>query len=160
MDNVELITFKDAIQGDISQHLAHDVGDFILKRKDGLFAYQLAVVVDDAAQGVTHVVRGADLLESTPRQIYLQKVLGIRTPHYGHVPVVTNSQGEKLSKQTLAKPLDVSQANILLFEALLFLGQSPSPTIKSATLDELWLWAIANWQLENVPKSRISPLPE
>ena len=117
-------------------------------------------MVDDAAQGVTHVVRGADLLESTPRQIYLQKVLGIRTPHYGHVPVVTNSQGEKLSKQTLAKPLDVSQANILLFEALLFLGQSPSPTIKSATLDELWLWAIANWQFENVPKSRISPLPE
>jgi glutamyl-Q tRNA(Asp) synthetase len=154
VDDAGLITFKDAIQGDISQHLAHDIGDFILKRKDGFFAYQLAVVVDDAAQGVTHIVRGADLLDSTPRQIYLQQLMDIETPHYAHVPVVTNLQGEKLSKQTLAQPLDTSQANIALFDALSFLGQHPPQTIKNATLDEVWRWAITNWQLENAPKSR------
>jgi len=155
VNDVGLIAFKDAIQGDISQHLARDIGDFILKRKDGFFAYQLAVVVDDAAQGVTHIVRGADLLDSTPRQIYLQQLLGAQTPHYAHVPVATNAQGEKLSKQTLAQALDASRANIALFEALSFLGQNPPQEIKNATLDEVWRWAIANWQLDNVPKSRI-----
>jgi glutamyl-Q tRNA(Asp) synthetase len=84
VDDAGLITFKDAIQGDISQHLAHDIGDFILKRKDGIFAYQLAVVVDDASQGVTHVVRGSDLLDSTPRQMFLQQLLVAHTPHYAH----------------------------------------------------------------------------
>ncbi len=154
VDDAGLIAFKDAIQGDNSQQLAHDIGDFILKRKDGFFAYQLAVVVDDAAQGVTHIVRGADLLDSTPRQIYLQQLLDAQTPHYAHVPVVTNPLGEKLSKQTLAQALDASRANIVLLEALSFLGQNPPPEIKNATLDEVWRWAITNWQLENVPKSR------
>lgn len=154
VDDAGLISFKDAIQGEISQHLARVIGDFILKRKDGLFAYQLAVVVDDAAQGVTHVMRGADLLDSTPRQIYLQQLLGYATPQYAHVPVVTNSQGEKLSKQTLAQALEISQANIALFEALSFLGQNPPEEIKNATLDEVWRWAITNWQLANVPKSQ------
>jgi glutamyl-Q tRNA(Asp) synthetase len=154
VDDAGLIAFNDAIQGDISQHLAHDIGDFVLKRRDGFFAYQLAVVVDDAAQGVTHIVRGADLLDSTPRQIYLQQLLGAQTPHYAHVPVATNSLGEKLSKQTLAKALDSSRANFAMFEALNFLGQNPPPTLKNATLDEVWCWAIANWQLKSVPKSR------
>lgn len=154
VDDAGLIAFKDAIQGDVSQQLAHDIGDFILKRKDGFFAYQLAVVVDDAAQGVTHIVRGADLLDSTPRQIYLQQLLDAQTPHYAHVPVATNPLGEKLSKQSLAQALDASCANIALFEALSFLGQNPPPEIKNATLDEVWCWAITNWQLENVPKSR------
>ena len=104
------IHFKDTIQGEVSQNLARDIGDFIIKRADGLFAYQLAVVVDDAAQNVTHIVRGADLLDSTPRQIYLQQLLGFATHDlnkisYSHVPVAVNAQGEKLSKQTLARPL-------------------------------------------------------
>ncbi len=154
VDDAGLISFNDAIQGEISQHLACDIGDFILKRKDGFFAYQLAVVMDDAAQGVNHVVRGADLLDSTPRQIYLQQLLGIDTPHYAHVPVATNTQGEKLSKQTLARALDTNRSNIEVFEALSFLGQRPPEAIKNATLDEVWRWAISNWQLANVPKSR------
>lgn len=154
VDDAGLITFKDAIQDEINQQLARDIGDFILKRKDGFFAYQLAVVVDDAAQGVTHVVRGADLLDSTPRQIYLQQLLGIQTPHYAHVPFATNAQGEKLSKQTLARALDTKRSNIEMFEALSFLGQHPPEEIKNATLDEVWRWAITNWQLANVPKSR------
>jgi glutamyl-Q tRNA(Asp) synthetase len=154
VDDAGFIAFKDEIQGDISQHLAHDIGDFILKRKDGLFAYQLAVVVDDSEQGVTHVVRGADLLDSTPRQIYLQQLLGAQTPHYAHVPVATNAQGEKLSKQTLASALDTTRASIKVFEALSFLGQHPPEAIKNATLDEVWRWAITNWQLATVPKSR------
>lgn len=131
--------FFDAIQGEISLILSNQVGDFILKRADGLFAYQLAVVVDDAAQGVTHIVRGADLLDSTPRQIYLQQLLGYATPHYAHIPVACDLAGEKLSKQTLAKPIDINLCgqfssniiiNALIFDALNFLGQSPPLAIK------------------------------
>lgn len=96
--------------------------DFTVRRADGIFAYQLAVVVDDAWQGVTDVVRGADLLDSTPRQIHLQKLLGLPTPRYRHVPVVTNAQGEKLSKQTLAPPLDPGRVREQLEEAARFLG--------------------------------------
>lgn len=94
------ITFIDRFAGKVTQHLARDSGDFLLKRADGFWAYQLAVVVDDAEQGVTDVVRGADLLDSTPRQIFLQRLLGVPTPRYLHVPVVRNENGEKLSKQT------------------------------------------------------------
>jgi glutamyl-Q tRNA(Asp) synthetase len=152
-DNVS-ISFNDAIQGNISQNLNTDIGDFILKRADGLFAYQLAVVVDDAAQGVTHIVRGADLLDSTPRQIYLQKQLGYPHPQYAHVPVASNSSGEKLSKQTLAPAVDAEHANLQLFHALDFLGQNPPPAIKNATLDTIWRWAILHWQLASIPKTR------
>ena len=150
--NAGLITFKDAIQGSISQQLAHDVGDFILKRKDSLFAYQLAVVVDDALQGITHIVRGADLLDSTPRQMYLQYLLDLATPSYAHVPVAVNAHGEKLSKQTLAKSIMPQAAPELVFLALQFLGQNPPIEIKNATLDDMWRWAISNWQLNKVPK--------
>lgn len=148
------ISFTDAIQGTITQHLATQVGDFILKRADGLFAYQLAVVADDAEQGVTHIVRGADLLDSTPRQIYLQQCLSYQTPHYAHVPVASNAAGEKLSKQTLAPALDETNANHQLFNALSFLGQNPPNEIKNATLSEMWRWAFANWKLNQIPKVR------
>ena len=151
--------FTDAIQGEVVQNLARDIGDFILKRKDGLFAYQLAVVVDDAEQGVTHIVRGADLLNSTPRQIYLQQQLNFTTPNYAHVPVVVNAAGEKLSKQTLAKPITPATAPALLFEALRFLGQNPAAEIKNTTLAEMWRWAMVNWRLDNVPKNRSAALP-
>lgn len=150
--NATPIQFEDAIQGTLSQQLNEAVGDFILKRADGLFAYQLAVVVDDAAQGITHIVRGADLLASTPRQIYLQQLLQLNTPHYAHVPLACNAAGEKLSKQTLAKSIDASQANQRLFEALSFLGQHPPDELKNATMADLWYWAMTYWQLENVPK--------
>jgi glutamyl-Q tRNA(Asp) synthetase len=146
------ISFTDAIQGEVMQNLALDIGDFILKRKDGLFAYQLAVVVDDALQGITHVVRGADLLNSTPRQIYLQKLLGFATPYYAHVPVAVNAQGEKLTKQTLANPITRETAPILVFEALGFLGQNPPAEIKNALLSEVWDWAFANWRLKKIPR--------
>ncbi|HNZ56082.1 MAG TPA: glutamate--tRNA ligase family protein, partial [Methylophilaceae bacterium] len=112
------------------------------------------VVVDDAAQGINHIVRGADLLASTPRQIYLQQLLQLHTPHYAHVPLACNAAGEKLSKQTLAKTLDASHAHQLIFEALAFLGQQPPDELKNATLAEMWHWAIANWQLANVPKMK------
>lgn len=150
--NATPIHFEDAIQGTLSQQLNEAVGDFILKRADGLFAYQLAVVVDDAAQGITHIVRGADLLASTPRQIYLQRLLQFNTPHYAHVPLACNAAGEKLSKQTLAKSIDTSPANQRLFEALSFLGQHPSDELKNATMADLWHWAMTYWQLANVPK--------
>ncbi|HOY69744.1 MAG TPA: tRNA glutamyl-Q(34) synthetase GluQRS [Methylotenera sp.] len=156
VEDTQKISFLDAIQGNVSQHLATDVGDFILKRADGLFAYQLAVVVDDAAQGITHIVRGADLLASTPRQIFLQQLLGFQTPIYAHVPVAVNNAGEKLSKQTLAKPLDANFASLLIAEALQFLGQHPPSTLAQNSLAEIWQWAINNWQIANVPKVKMA----
>jgi glutamyl-Q tRNA(Asp) synthetase len=117
----ELIVFDDAIAGPQAQHLGRDVGDFVLKRADGLWAYQLAVVVDDAAAGVTHVVRGADLLDSTPRQILLQRLLGLPTPLYAHIPVITNAAGEKLSKQSGATAIEPADAPAALAQAARFL---------------------------------------
>ncbi len=153
------IAFEDTIQGSVTQNLAHDIGDFVLKRADGLFAYQLAVVVDDAAQGVTHVVRGADLLDSTPRQIYLQQLLGFPIPNYAHVPIAVNNTGEKLSKQTLAEPISTSLAGQQLFSALQYLGQNPPLEMQNATLDknhiaELWRWALENWSIAKIPHQR------
>jgi glutamyl-Q tRNA(Asp) synthetase len=143
--------FYDRIQGDLQQSLAHDVGDFIVKRADGLFAYQLAVVVDDAFQGVTHVVRGADLLWNTPRQIYLQTLLGLPTPVYAHVPLITNAAGQKLSKQTLAPALPERGRGAVLAQALAALGHPPPAELEGAEPAELLAWASAHWQIENVP---------
>lgn len=147
------LSFTDAIQGNITQNIAKDIGDFILKRADGLFAYQLAVVVDDAAQHITHVVRGADLLASTSRQIYLQQLLNLATLHYAHVPVAVNTTGEKLSKQTLAKPIDAQLAAPLLTDALKFLGQQPPDDLAKQALTNIWAWAIRNWQISKVRKT-------
>ena len=149
------IRFLDAIQGEIVQNLVRDIGDFIIKRTDGLFAYQLAVVVDDAEQNITHIVRGADLLNSTPRQIYLQQLLGLTTPNYAHVPVAVNIQGEKLSKQTLAQPISINAAAQQLFNALSFLGQNPPKELQNAALHEIWQWAIAKWQLESIAQVKV-----
>ncbi|MFM9912391.1 MAG: tRNA glutamyl-Q(34) synthetase GluQRS [Methylophilaceae bacterium] len=146
----DAISFEDAIQGKQSQNLLHDLGDFVLKRADGFYTYQLAVVVDDAAQGITQVVRGTDLLSSTPRQIYLQRLLQLPMPQYAHLPIATNAQGEKLSKQRLAKPLDTSKPTPELWQALQFLGQSPPQALQSE-LQALWHWALTHWQLTSVP---------
>lgn len=158
------IRFSDGLQGEIAQDLATEVGDFVLLRADGLFAYQLAVVLDDADQAITHVVRGADLLDSTPRQIWLQQCLGVPTPQYVHLPVAVNAAGEKLSKQTLAAPLDDNNPVPALWQALSFLGQQPPQALRSGgdheQLSELWQWALRNWSLASVPHQRIIPLPE
>jgi glutamyl-Q tRNA(Asp) synthetase len=140
------IIFSDRMQGSIAQDLATEVGDFVVLRADGLFAYQLAVVVDDAFQEITHVVRGADLLYSTPRQIHLQRLLGLPTPTYMHLPVAVNGQGEKLSKQTLAQPVGTDNAACILFDALVFLRQRPPVELRLGTAEEMLAWAIANWQ--------------
>ena len=155
----ETVSFVDAIQGEVTQYLPTEVGDFVLQRADGIFAYQLAVVIDDGEQGVTEVVRGADLLGSTPRQILLQRLLEYATPRYAHLPVVVDGRGEKLSKQTRAQPVDLDRPNAAILAALIFLGQAPPPCLGDAKLDELWRWAIANWRLERVPRCRSAPVP-
>ncbi|MFO7542204.1 MAG: tRNA glutamyl-Q(34) synthetase GluQRS [Thiobacillus sp.] len=145
--------FHDRIHGDLRQDLAAEVGDFIVKRADGLFAYQLAVVVDDAFQGITHVVRGADLLWNTPRQIHLQTLLGLPTPTYVHVPLITNAAGQKLSKQTRAPALPETGHGTVLSQALAVLRQSPPAEMAGAGPAALLAWASAHWHLEHVPAS-------
>ncbi len=144
------IHFKDVIQGDIEQNITNEIGDFVLKRADGQFAYQLAVVVDDAEQGVTNVVRGADLLNSTTRQIFIQQLLGFSQPTYMHIPIVKNELGQKLSKQTLAAPLEISQANTTLWQALAFLNQNPPQSLKHGTIEQLWGWATPHWLTKSI----------
>lgn len=144
--NSDPVNFEDRLQGPCSQNLEREIGDFVIRRADGYFAYQLAVVVDDAFQGITHVVRGCDLLLSTPRQIHLQRRLGLPTPIYMHLPVALNAQGEKLSKQTGAEPVNDAVPGPLLFHALTFLRQSPPQDLRGAAPDELLNWAVPHWQ--------------
>ena len=139
----------DRLQGAYRQDLARDIGDFVLLRADGFWAYQLAVVVDDADQGVTDIVRGADLLVSTPRQLAVYDALGLPAPGYCHLPVLTNAAGEKLSKQTLAPAISTRDAARQLGATLELLGHAPPAGCES--LDELWRWAVANWSLRRVP---------
>ena len=153
------IAFDDRLQGCIGQVLERDVGDFVLLRADGLFAYQLAVVVDDAFQGITDIVRGADLLASTPRQIWLQRCLGYVTPSYAHLPVATNAAGEKLSKQTRAAPLNVADVAGELVAALRFLGQPVPAELAAAGVREVWAWALENWSFAAVPRQRGIVIP-
>ena len=148
------IEFTDSIQGHCAQDLGTEIGDFVLRRADGIFAYQLAVVVDDAEQGITEIIRGADLLASAPRQIFLQRILRYETPRYGHLPIAVNPAREKLSKQTLAKPIDAKKATEELFDALKFLGQSPLYSLRQSSQKALWDWALAHWSLENIPSKR------
>jgi len=136
------IGFVDRIQGRIEQRVEKEVGDFVLLRADGIYSYQLAVVLDDLDQGVTEVVRGADLLDSTARQIHLQRILGAPTPRYAHVPVAVNAAGEKLSKQTGARPLDLSDPKRELARTRRFLGQDED-----------------GWDLARVPRTRSLPVP-
>lgn len=158
VDASELV-FDDRLQGRIAQVLERDVGDFVLLRADGLFAYQLAVVVDDAWQEITDVVRGADLLASTPRQIWLQRCLGYATPSYAHLPVAANPAGEKLSKQTKAAPLRVADAPGELVAALRFLGQPAPAELAAAAVRDVWTWALENWSFAAVPRQRSIVIP-
>jgi len=141
------IQFHDRIQGAQQHQMRRDIGDFVIQRADGLFSYQLAVVVDDAMQGITHVVRGADLLHSTTRQIYLQQHLGHPTPVYAHIGLVRNAQGQKLSKQTLAAALPSDNLASTLRSAFDFLPQLPNPAPALQSIPALWQWAMESWQL-------------
>jgi len=155
VDTATDITFTDRLQGAQRQLLARDVGDFVVQRSDGLFAYQLAVVVDDAEQHITDVVRGADLLSSTPRQIHLQQRLGYATPRYLHLPVAVNRSGAKLSKQTNAPALpDDGLAPLLA--AWRFLDQ-PLPPHEVADVREFWAYALAAWNAATLPPVPMLP---
>jgi glutamyl-Q tRNA(Asp) synthetase len=153
------IEFDDALQGHIVQNLEREIGDFIVKRADGFYAYQLAVVVDDAFQGITNVVRGADLLTSTPRQIHLQRLLGLTTPAYMHLPVAVNETGEKLSKQTLAIPVSKSNVVATLLQVLDFLQQRPPAELADCNVRTVLEWAIKNWNAQNLISIQTLPAP-
>lgn len=147
--NDETIGFDDGIVGHYAQNLTRDIGDFVLLRADGFWAYQLAVVADDADQGITHIVRGQDLLVSTPRQIYLQRRLGFATPHYAHLPLLVNKHGQKWSKQTLAPALDENHKEQLLRQVLQYLNLPPAPEVSRP--QALLSWAIEHWQPHKIP---------
>jgi glutamyl-Q tRNA(Asp) synthetase len=150
------IEFHDFIQGPIHQQLDAAVGDFVLRRADGVHAYQLAVVVDDAAAAITHIVRGADLLASTPRQIWLQRLLGFPSPAYGHVPVALGPDGRKLSKSLAARPVDTADPIPCLLAAWQFLGQ-PIPARRPGCVDDFWRQAIPAWSCSRVAPQHGQP---
>lgn len=148
----QIISFEDLIQGSFQQNLQKEVGDFVIKRADGSFAYQLAVVIDDAMQNITEVVRGCDLLDSTPRQIYLQSLLKYPTPNYLHLPIITNALGQKLSKQTLAQPIDKKNPHFALFQSLQYLGQHPPLDLLNSKVETILEWAISHWEVSKIPR--------
>ena len=147
-----LMQFSDRIQGTYRQDVAAAVGDLVLRRRDGIISYLLAVVVDDAAQGVTHVLRGADLLDNTPRQIYLQRALQLVQPSYAHVPVLTEPDDTKLAKSKRSVRLDEHFELPQLLQVFSLLGLGPPNSLAAATLADAWAWAIAGWSIHRVPK--------
>ncbi len=153
------ICFTDKIQGEFCQNLATDVGDFIIKRVDGSFSYQLAVVVDDAWQGINQITRGADLLDNTPRQLYLQKLLELPQPSYTHFPVITTNDGKKLSKQNSSPAISNKHKRAALINVLRFLGQNPPDASEFANLDDLWSFAMQNWSHSKIPKILSQTIP-
>lgn len=155
-----ILTIEDGLQGNLPYRLPTEVGDFIIKRADGYYSYQLAVAIDDAEQGMTEVVRGVDLLDSTPRQIIIQQALNLPTPRYQHLPVIVNALGQKLSKQTLAAPLDNTRPVASLWTALSILGQQPPHELQVSALTTFWDWALQNWSTVKIPKCRYITLDE
>ena len=148
------ITINDRLQDTLVQQLGRDVGDFIVRRADELFAYQLAVVVDDAEQKISHVVRGADLFDSTPRQVHLQQLLGYPQPAYLHIPVAVNSDNEKLSKQTHAQAINPGNWSTTLCDVLALLNQQLPESAEDASQEEFWQWAIKYWDAKSLPAAR------
>jgi len=141
----DVVRFTDEWAGPVEQHMAREVGDFVLWRVEDIASYHLATVLDDVDAGITRIVRGADLLDSTPRQILLQRLLGLPTPDYAHFPLVRTDDGRKLGKQTHAPRIDTSRPARTLLAALDFLHQSPPPELASATMDDVWTWALSHW---------------
>ena len=154
------VEFEDGLQGHVRQALQAEIGDFVVYRADHVFAYHLACAVDDAEQGITDVVRGADLTASTPRQIYLQTLLGLPTPAYLHLPVAVNGTGEKLSKQTRAPAVDQAHRAAVLDRVLRFLGHAPPAGLAGAGIAGLWQWAVTNWCRESLPRASAITVPE
>ncbi len=153
------IAFHDVLQGRQEQLLEPESGDFVIRRRDGLIAYHLAVVADDFAQRVTHVVRGIDLLDSTPRQIYLQQLLGYPAPEYAHIPIGTNPSGEKLGKSTGAAAIATEEVRPTLVAALMALGQKPPAELAECRLDAIWSWARENWNMGVLTGQTNLPMP-
>jgi len=151
------VQFSDRIQGTYRQDVAAAVGDVIIQRRDQLFAYVLAVVIDDAAAGVTHVVRGADLLDNTPRQIYLQRLLGLPTPAYAHVPVLVEAGGGKLAKSARSVRVDDGSALPQLLRVFELLGLGTPPDRATPTLGAAWAWATQRWDIGRIPRRLTSP---
>lgn len=147
------IRFQDQIQGPQSVNLAQEVGDFVIYRKDGLYAYQLATALDDAFQQINKVVRGYDLLDSTCRQLYLLQLLRCQPPDYCHIPVIVNQQGQKLSKQNLAQPLIAKHNRRNLYNALIALGQQPDTALIDASVEDILIWSVKHWNIQNVPRT-------
>jgi len=148
----EPIEYIDALQGKQVQQLESDSGDFIIKRRDGLIAYQLAVVVDDELEGITEIVRGIDIMDSTPRQIWLQRLLGYRTPQYLHIPVITHPGGDKLSKLTGAPGVPFEGIRVVLVAALEALRQAPPGDLSACSLPDIWQWAVDHWKIERLQR--------
>ncbi|WP_296247965.1 tRNA glutamyl-Q(34) synthetase GluQRS [Pseudomonas sp. UBA4194] len=146
--------FEDRVQGLFEQHLGRESGDFVIRRRDGLYAYQLAVVLDDAWQEVTDIVRGADLLDSTPRHLYLQELLGLPQPRYLHVPLIIQPDGNKLGKRYRSPPLDPDQAAPLLVRALRALGQAPQAGLAKGSVADVLEWAVAHWDSGAIARVR------
>ncbi len=155
-----VVEFDDGLQGHIRQVLQAEIGDFVVYRADHVFAYHLACAVDDAEQGITDIVRGADLVASTPRQIHLQKLLGLPTPSYLHLPEAVNGAGEKLSKQTRAHAVEQSHPAATLDRVLRFLGHAPPAELGGAGVAGLWQWAVQYWRHEGIPRARSITSPE
>lgn len=153
------VAFVDGLQGEISQDVRADIGDFVIRRRDGYFAYQLAVVIDDADLGTTQVIRGADLLDNTPRQMLLQRALGLPVPTYAHLPLAVDAAGAKLSKSAQSVPVDPARAGTVLWQALAFLQQAPPEGLAAASLPEIWAWALANWNMSRLRGLRSGPAP-
>jgi len=151
-------SFADALQGRIDTDLQNNIGDFVVRRADGLFAYHLAMVVDDAEQQISEIVRGTDLLTSTPPQRYLQTRLGYSHPAYCHLPIATNPQGQKLSKQTFAGAIDIQNPGPILIKALAFLNQQPDVKLANASPAEILGWAITHWDFQKVPRQAAIPV--
>ena len=153
------ICFNDAVMGKQSQNIQKQCGDIVIKRRDGLFAYQLAVVVDDARQGISEIVRGADLLDSTPRQIYLQQLLNYPTPDYCHLPLAVDHSGNKISKSEGATKIDLQHKEQQLISVLDFLGQNPPEDLAQSSINDIWSWAVEHWEITHVPsKTHIQPV--
>jgi glutamyl-Q tRNA(Asp) synthetase len=157
-----VVSFVDRVQGRQAQEVAVAVGDFVVRRRDGIFAYHLATVVDDSAQAITEIVRGFDLVLSTPRQIVLQRALGLSTPAYGHVPMAVDRLGNKLSKSSQSIAITVTDPSSTLWLALQALCQSPPLALRNAPPAELWRWAGDNWSLTALQGHThcLAPAPE
>lgn len=154
----QALEFDDTLQGTFRQDLGREVGDFVLRRNDGLWAYQLAVVVDDAEQGITDVVRGADLLDSTPRQIHLQQRLGLPTPSYTHLPLALDADGNKLGKSLQALSVDDADPWPALVAAWRFLGQDPAALTRSGSIEAALWRALDTFDTERIPRRRGYPV--